>query len=511
MLYNVRVAVVRSGEVCYNAPMSDLPSAPFLHILPEALVLIDADDQSAVLDPAFCQAMMLDRARLLNAPVHLWVGQLAYDNLVQPALKRCFAGEVVTHHLDLVHPQLGPRQFSVTYHPCVLPADSRYCAMILRDVTSEKLANEGYLLYSQWRDSLNAIDQASLSEQPLQPVALNALKRLHFLAPFRQAVLAVVDDLAELVGVDSDLQTADGLRVVAAQPHLLEKQLLEQLPDAETVGVAVVVQGASIGQLTIWAAAGEPFGPGQLEMVNELVRRLERAFHRVLLREQLSRYTVDLENTIAERTQEIERREERERLAREMHGAVTQSIYGLTLFAEAGRRLAVDGQLDRVQEYLTLLGDTAQQAMKQMRLMLYELRPAVLEQVGVVRALQQRLEAVERRAGIDARLEVSEPLRLSPAIEEGLYRICQEALNNALKHASAHTVTVRLRRFGNEVLLEVSDDGIGFEPHQKNGSAGMGLANISERAAWLNARLQIETAPDKGTTVRVSLLEPEPE
>lgn len=486
------------------ACMSDLPTAPVLHALPEALVLVDINEQSVVLDPAFCRAMLLDDTQLLNAPVHRWVGRLAFDGSVQPALQRCFAGEVVTHQLVLVHPQYGQRQFSVTYHPCNLSENRRFCAMVLRDVTSEKLANDGYLLYSQWRDSLNAIDQASLSDQPLPPVTLNAFARLRYLIPFRQAILAVVDGLAQSIGSDSTLRTQDELQIVAALPHTLEK-----IPDPEAVSVAIEVQGNPLGRLVIWPVHGDAFGPGQLSLMNELASRLERALHKILVSEQLSRYTVDLEHTIAERTQEIERREERERLAREMHDAVTQSIYSLTLFAEAGRRLAAVGQLDRVQEYLTLLGDTAQQAMKQMRLMLYELRPAVLEQVGLVQALQQRLEAVERRAGIDAYLEVSEPLRLSPAIEEGLYRICQEALNNALKHASAHTVTVRLRRFDNEVLLEVSDDGIGFVPHQKPESVGLGLSHIRERVAWLNAGLQIETAPDKGTTVRVSLLEPE--
>jgi signal transduction histidine kinase len=139
----------------------------------------------------------------------------------------------------------------------------------------------------------------------------------------------------------------------------------------------------------------------------------------------------------------------------------------------------------------------------------------VLEQVGLVQALRQRLEAVERRAGIDARLEVSEPLRLSPAVEESLYRICQEALNNALKHASARTVIVRLRRLENEVLLEVSDDGVGFEPQGqdeapgKEETGGLGLGHMRERVAQLNAQLEIDTALAKGTTVRVSLLEPE--
>ena len=465
-------------------------------------MLVDMDGRSTVLDPSFCQAMQLDRSQLLHAPVGRWVGQIAFEELVQPALRRCFAGEVVTHQLVLTHPEAGQRQFSVTYHPCNLREDAAYCAMILRDVTSEKLANDGYLLYSQWRDALNAIDRASLGDQPLQPVALAALHRLRDWAPFRQAWIAVTEELVEPAGCEVELRTASGLCVIAALP--LEWTLL---PDVSAVRLPLEVEGQPIGELAVWPASGEVFGQGQIDMVSDLASRLERALQKILLNEQISRYTVDLEHTIAERTQEIERREERERLARELHDAVTQSIYSLTLFAEAGRRLASVGQLDRVQEYLTLLGDTAQQAMKQMRLMLYELRPAVLEQVGLVQALRQRLDAVERRAGIEARLDVSEPLRLSPAVEEGLYRVCQEALTNALKHASARTVVVRLLRSDNEVLLEVSDDGIGFTPHQASEAAGLGLTHIRDRTAQLNAELQIETVLDKGTTVRVSLLE----
>jgi signal transduction histidine kinase len=161
-----------------------------------------------------------------------------------------------------------------------------------------------------------------------------------------------------------------------------------------------------------------------------------------------------------------------------------------------------------------MLGDTAQQAMKQMRLMLYELRPAVLEQVGLVQALTQRLDAVERRAGIEARLEAAEALRLAPATEESLYRICQEALNNALKHSSARNVVVRLSRDESIVTLEVSDDGVGFVLDQpgegKIDAGGLGLNHIRERAKGLNAALEITTAPEQGTTVRVTLPAPQP-
>ena len=95
---------------------------------------------------------------------------------------------------------------------------------------------------------------------------------------------------------------------------------------------------------------------------------------------------------------------ERERLAREMHDAVMQSVYSLTLFAEAGRRLASMGQIERVEENLQMLSETAQQALSEMRLLLYELKPAVLEQAGLIEALRQRLDAVERRTGMIARV-----------------------------------------------------------------------------------------------------------
>lgn len=481
--------------------MSDLSLVPLPYALPEALVLVDPHEYCAAIDAAFCRAMQLDREQLLNAPLTRWVEQRVFAQYVQPALQRCYAGEVVTHQLELAHPELGTRQFSVTYHPCPLGESGVHCAMILRDVTSENLANDGYLLYSQWRDALNAIDRAGLNEQSLQSVTLKALERLHSLIPYRQVAVAVIEELAEAAGAVPAQRAGAGLCFLAVYPGSATG--VDGLP----ARLPLMMQGELAGEVIIWPAGDGPLDEGQLELFGELVHRLERALRDLQQRALLSRYTVDLEHTIVERTLEIERREERERLASELHDAVTQSIYSLTLFAEAGRRLASVGQLDRVQEYLTLLGDTAQQAMKQMRLMLYELRPAVLGQVGLVQALRQRLDAVERRAGIDARLEIGEPLLLSPTVEENLYRICQEALNNALKHAAARSVVVRLRREGAVVLLEVSDDGIGFAPPQPEGGAGLGLNHIRERAAQINAGLQIETALDQGTTVRVSLLE----
>jgi PAS domain S-box-containing protein len=195
--------------------------------------------------------------------------------------------------------------------------------------------------------------------------------------------------------------------------------------------------------------------------------------------------------------------EERQRLARDLHDAVTQSLYSLTLLAEAARRWAAAGNLAQVETHLGRLGETAQQSLKEMRLLVYELRPAALEKEGLVGALQQRLDAVEERAGVNARLLVEGLLDLPPATEESLYRLAQEALNNALKHAGATAVTVRLQTTAAGVTLQISDNGQGLSSERLEDKGGMGLNNIRERAERLGGQARIESQTGKGTTVHV--------
>lgn len=196
---------------------------------------------------------------------------------------------------------------------------------------------------------------------------------------------------------------------------------------------------------------------------------------------------------------------ERERLAREMHDAVMQSVYSLTLFAEAGRRLAALGQIERVEENLQMLSETAQQALSEMRLLLYELKPAVLEQAGLVEALRQRLDAVERRTGMIARLEVEGSPQLAAPLEDGLYRVCHEALNNTLKHSLATEVTVTLRVDEENALLKICDNGIGFDLGDPRALNGEGIATMRERVRRMNGKLVIESFAQQGTCVNVML------
>jgi signal transduction histidine kinase len=197
--------------------------------------------------------------------------------------------------------------------------------------------------------------------------------------------------------------------------------------------------------------------------------------------------------------------EERQRLARDLHDSVTQALYGMTLYSEAAAGQLSLGHSDRVAEYLSELQDTAREALTEMRLLIYELRPPVLEEEGLVAALEARLMAVEGRVGLKTEFNVEGAVELSPETEEGLYRIAQEALNNALKHARARQITVSLRQTEEKIALEVADDGAGFEPGTAHKRGGIGLAAMEERVSELGGQLSVESRPGQGTRVIVEV------
>jgi len=213
--------------------------------------------------------------------------------------------------------------------------------------------------------------------------------------------------------------------------------------------------------------------------------------------QQLQTYTAQAE--------ELAVLQERNRLARELHDSVTQSLHSSTLLAEAGQRVASAGDIERARGYLIRLGEISQQALREMRLLVYELRPLELRGVGLAGALQQRLDAVERRSGVEVQLSIEDELELSKSIEEELYWIAVEALNNALKHANPSRVTVTLRteeKGANHCTeLSLMDDGIGFDLDTKAGEGGLGLVSMKERIENLGGKLTILSTPGEGTQV----------
>ena len=262
------------------------------------------------------------------------------------------------------------------------------------------------------------------------------------------------------------------------------------------VSVPLMAKGQLVGAMQLLTGRPRTFSPEQLSLMAVVGQQVGVAVENARLYEQAEQAAA-----LAERT----------RLARELHDSVTQSLYSVTMYAEAAARLLTTGEEARGAEYLRDARDTAQEALREMRLLIFELRPPALEEGGLAGALQARLDSVEKRAGVQAELRVAgvegmaDAEWLPLAVQEELYHIAREALNNSLKHAKAQNLKVCLQLTDAAVRLEVVDDGVGFEPTTAEARGGLGLPGMRERAQRVGGRLQIESVLGRGTTVSVEV------
>jgi signal transduction histidine kinase len=179
------------------------------------------------------------------------------------------------------------------------------------------------------------------------------------------------------------------------------------------LGVPLKAKGKVIGVFSLLGEADRIFSNDEISLLTSIGEQIGVAVENARLYNQSRRLAVA---------------EERRRLARELHDAVTQSLYSLTLFAETGQRALRNGDYSDAESHFTELSKTAQSALREMRLLLYELRPLELETESLLDAIQFRLDAVERRSGIKARLIAEYKFKLPLHVEQELYRIVQEAL-----------------------------------------------------------------------------------
>jgi signal transduction histidine kinase len=204
-----------------------------------------------------------------------------------------------------------------------------------------------------------------------------------------------------------------------------------------------------------------------------------------------------------EQTRELSIAAERNRLALDLHDAVSQKLFALMLNAEAAARM-LDRDPAAARDRVRTLQTLAQAALDELRSLVFELRPPELERDGLGGALRKHVAFLRRLEQHEIELVVAEGLRTDPVRDRELLRIAQEALQNAVKHAQAQHVSVRLDADGAALVLEVVDDGVGFDPEAPAArSRRLGLTSMEERAARLGARLEIRSAPGAGTTVRL--------
>lgn len=252
------------------------------------------------------------------------------------------------------------------------------------------------------------------------------------------------------------------------------------------LGARINLGGRAIGTLSVFWQQPAHFPVEDIALFSAMADQLGILMENVRLRQ---------------RSMQAAAMQERRRLARDLHDSVTQSLHSLVLQADiAGNRLQ-QGDLDRLRGTISQLAESARQSLKEMRLLLYELRLIPLDQVNLVEALNTRLEAVEARAGIKAEMVVEGETNWPQAWDGELYCIAMEALNNSLKHARATEVTVRLTSEANWVELEINDNGCGFNVHTPR-IGGMGLITMAERAERLGGSIKVESTLNMGTKIQ---------
>lgn len=203
--------------------------------------------------------------------------------------------------------------------------------------------------------------------------------------------------------------------------------------------------------------------------------------------------------------------EERNRLARELHDSVTQSLFTIVLMADAVRNFVYTGH-ERAAPTTELLYQAARDTLTEMRALIYELRPAALEGEGLITALRKLASAFQTRHGLPIEVRQYGARPLSQTQEEALFRIAQEALYNVVKHAQASRAAIELHLADDLVRLIVEDNGVGLQGQdapsddlRQLGSSGLGFSTMRERAEQLGGQFSLNPTLGRGLQVRVSL------
>jgi signal transduction histidine kinase len=365
--------------------------------------------------------------------------------------------------------------------------------------------------------SLSDVVLALASEHEVEPVLQRLVHSARELAGARYAALGIPDgdgafscfltsgmseELIEAMGPLPRTHGMLGAMLTATTSHRTDDITADPRfrgwwPSAHPMmrsflGVPIIARGSVIGALYLTEKEGASSFSAEDEKRMELL-----AAHAAIAIENARLY---------ERSRELSIVEERNRLARELHDSVTQRLFGVALAAESASTLLARDP-DAASAELARVGELAREAMEELRAVVFELRPASLEAEGLATVLRKHVEVLRRVSGQSIVLKVRDVPRLPAADATQVLRIAQEALGNALRHADASRIEVRLENVTGRLVLTVHDDGVGFDPGRRAAVRGqrLGLTSMEERATELGGTLSVVSEPGAGTTVRLEV------
>jgi PAS domain S-box-containing protein len=400
------------------------------------------------------------------------------------------------------------------------------------DITERKRAEDALRHYATRLASLHDIDRAILAIQPPEKIARVALRHLAKLVPCWRASVARIDPGAKEGRVLTSIgalsrRTAHGTKGTLAvlEPEDLEtlkrgqskivddlhkltslSEQLKLLRDAGARSVArlpLLVRGRLIGSINLYSDRPDAYTAENVELIGEAADQVAIALHNARLYDEnrLARERLEVLSRRLIRAQEDERRQ----IARELHDEIGQALTAVKVNLQSVKNRAA-GLDDRVAECIAIVDDT----LGRVRGMALDLRPSLLDDLGLVAALQWYVEGHARRTGMAGRFIADpEKLRAAPEIETACFRLVQEALTNIARHSGATRFSVELLQHNGGLELIVRDDGCGFDPalalKRARGGASLGLVGMIERIELVGGKVAFVSAPGKGTEVQASI------
>jgi PAS domain S-box-containing protein len=399
-----------------------------------------------------------------------------------------------------------------------------------QDITDRQRAEAALQRYARRLEHLCEIDGAILSSRSPREIAEAALRRLARLVPYWTGGIALYDfereeieviasdgllrqwyppgtrfhdDLRDRPEIDALRQgqasTADDVRKTELTSPLMES--LRAAGMRSYVLFPLLEGGRLVGSLFLISNRPAAFSTDQFEVAREVADHLAIAIRQALLLDEVQSAKVRLEALSRQliRAQE----EEQRRIARELHDEVGQSLTAVKIVLH---QLARDPTKPDIGGRLSDAAAMTDQALGQVRDLSRLLRPSMLDDLGLAEALRALAENLAERTGLDAEAEVDEIGPVDPEVETACYRIAQEALTNAIKHAGAARLRVALHRAGEDLELVVEDDGTGFDVADATSRAvrgsSLGVLSLQERAILAGGRTEITSQPGGGTRIR---------
>jgi PAS domain S-box-containing protein len=501
------------------------------------MTLIDRDYAYEAVNESYCRALNKTQEEVVgHNAADVW-GEERFLTQIKEHLDKCFAGNEVHFQGWFEFAALGRRCFDVVYYPYYdSGGTATHVVVVSRDITEHKRAEEALELRVEQLAALSRTSQVVTASLELDRVLAEVVSLTGKVVTSDYTGVVLVDEAVRMGQSAENLPGVPAIEyrvrdegitnwIVRSRQAVVVDEIGEDgvtTPDlgegaprtanplvVETgvkslAGLPLVVKDRLLGVLYLYSLSPGAFR-GQLPLLTAFANQAAIAIENARLFGQVRAGRERLQN-LSQRLVEVQETERR-RIARELHDEIGQALTALKIDLQTMQRSPAALPLA---PYLEETVGIVERTLQQVRNLSLDLRPSLLDDLGLVPALRWCVDRQAQRAGINVQF-AAEPLekRLPADVETTCFRVVQEALTNVVRHAQARQVSIELQRRDEDLLVAIRDDGVGFDVQRALQRAtrgeSLGLPGMQERVLLAGGQIEIESAPAHGTEVRIRL------